>query len=140
MYKRQKVILTPAAERGSGMVKRAEELAKEHGWFLAKQFENPANPEIHMKTTAEEIWEDTNGNLDVFVAGVGTGGTITGVGRVLKKKNPNIKFIAVEPEDSPVISGGEPGPHKIQGIGAGFIPKNLDVDIINEIEQVGNQY
>ena len=92
-----------------------------------------------MKTTAEEIWEDTNGNLDIFVSGVGTGGTITGVGKVLKKKNPDIRFIAVEPEDSPVFSGGQPGPHKIQGIGAGFIPKNLDIEIINNIEKVGNQ-
>ena len=106
---------------------------------MPQQFENPANPEIHMKTTAEEIWEDTNGNLDVLISGVGTGGTITGVGRVLKKKNPKIRFIAVEPEDSPVISGGEPGPHKIQGIGAGFIPKNLDMEIISGIEKVGNQ-
>ena len=135
-----KIELTDAAKGMKGAVARAEEiLSSTPNSIMPQQFENAANPEIHMKTTAEEIWEDTNGNLDVFISGVGTGGTITGVGRVLKKKNPNIKFIAVEPEDSPVISGGEPGPHKIQGIGAGFIPKNLDVSLINGIEKVGNQ-
>lgn len=135
-----KIELTDAAKGMKGAVARAEEILKSTpNSIMPQQFENAANPEIHMKTTAEEIWEDTNGNLDVFISGVGTGGTITGVGRVLKKKNPNIKFIAVEPEDSPVISGGEPGPHKIQGIGAGFIPKNLDVSLINGIEKVGNQ-
>ena len=135
-----KIELTEAAKGMKGAVARAEELLiSTPNSIMPQQFENPANPEIHMKTTAEEIWEDTNGNLDVLISGVGTGGTITGVGRVLKKKNPKIKFIAVEPEDSPVISGGEPGPHKIQGIGAGFIPKNLDMEIINGIEKVGNQ-
>ena len=132
--------LTDAAKGMKGAVARAEELLiSTPNSIMPQQFENPANPEIHMKTTAEEIWEDTNGNLDVLISGVGTGGTITGVGRVLKKKNPKIRFIAVEPEDSPVISGGEPGPHKIQGIGAGFIPKNLDMEIISGIEKVGNQ-
>ena len=135
-----KIELTDAAKGMKGAVARAEELLiSTPNSIMPQQFENPANPEIHMKTTAEEIWEDTDGNLDVFISGVGTGGTITGVGRVLKKKNPKIRFIAVEPEDSPVISGGEPGPHKIQGIGAGFIPKNLDMEIINGIEKVGNQ-
>ena len=135
-----KIELTDAAKGMKGAVARAEELLiSTPNSIMPQQFENPANPEIHMKTTAEEIWEDTNGNLDVLIAGVGTGGTITGVGRVLKKKNPKIRFIAVEPEDSPVISGGEPGPHKIQGIGAGFIPKNLDMEIISGIEKVGNQ-
>ena len=135
-----KIELTDAAKGMKGAVARAEELLiSTPNSIMPQQFENPANPEIHMKTTAEEIWEDTNGNLDVLISGVGTGGTITGVGRVLKKKNPKIRFIAVEPEDSPVISGGEPGPHKIQGIGAGFIPKNLDMQIINGIEKVGIQ-
>ena len=135
-----KIELTDAAKGMKGAVARAEELLiSTPNSIMPQQFENPANPEIHMKTTAEEIWEDTNGNLDVLISGVGTGGTITGVARVLKKKNPKIRFIAVEPEDSPVISGGEPGPHKIQGIGAGFIPKNLDMEIISGIEKVGNQ-
>ena len=132
--------LTEAAKGMKGAIDKAKELLNSiPNSIMPQQFENPANPEIHMKTTAEEIWEDTNGNLDIFVSGVGTGGTITGVGKVLKKKNPDIRFIAVEPEDSPVISGGQPGPHKIQGIGAGFIPKNLDTEIINNIEKVGNQ-
>ena len=132
--------LTEAAKGMKGAIDKAKELLNSiPNSIMPQQFENPANPEIHMKTTAEEIWEDTNGNLDILISGVGTGGTITGVGRVLKKKNPKIRFIAVEPEDSPVISGGEPGPHKIQGIGAGFIPKNLDMEIISGIEKVGNQ-
>ena len=134
-----KVILTPAAEKGSGMVRRAEELAQQHGWFLASQFENPANPAIHEKTTGPEIWEDSGHDIDAIVAGVGTGGTITGVSRYLKQMNPNFKAIAVEPEASPVISGGQPGPHKIQGIGAGFIPGNLDTSLVDEVITVSNE-
>ena len=135
-----KIELTEAALGMKGAVARAEELLDSiPNSIMPQQFENLANPEIHMKTTAEEIWEDTNGKLDVFVSGVGTGGTITGVGRILKNRKKSIKFVAVEPEDSPVISGGKPGPHKIQGIGAGFIPKNLDLEVINKIEKVSNQ-
>jgi cysteine synthase A len=122
-----------------GAIAKAEEIASTtEGAFLPQQFENPANPEIHRKTTAQEIWSDCDGNVDAIVAGVGTGGTITGVAEVLKQRNPNFKAIAVEPADSPVISGEAPGPHKIQGIGAGFIPKNLNVDIIDGIEKVTN--
>ena len=129
-----KIELTDAAKGMKGAVARAEELLiSTPNSIMPQQFENPANPEIHMKTTAEEIWEDTNGNLDVLISGVGTGGTITGVGRVLKK-DPKTRFIAVEPEDSPVISGGEPGPHKIQGIGVGFIPKNLICKLLMELK------
>ncbi|MBX9739197.1 MAG: pyridoxal-phosphate dependent enzyme, partial [Beijerinckiaceae bacterium] len=104
-----------------------------------QQFENPANPEIHRKTTAEEIWNDTNGTVDVLISGVGTGGTITGVGQVLKQRKSGVKIVAVEPEDSPVLSGGQPGPHKIQGIGAGFVPAILDKSVIDEVVTVGNQ-
>ncbi|MGE4170161.1 MAG: cysteine synthase A [Candidatus Margulisiibacteriota bacterium] len=131
--------LTPGHLGMSGAIARAEELAKEHKKaFIPQQFKNPANPEVHRKTTAEEIWRDTDGNIDIFVAGVGTGGTITGVGEVIKARNPKLKVIAVEPKDSPVISGGKPGPHMIQGIGAGFIPDNLNKAIIDEVIQVSN--
>ena len=135
-----KLELTDASKGMKGAVSRAEELlSKIPDAVMPQQFENLANPDIHMRTTAKEIWDDSGGKVDVFVSGVGTGGTMTGVGRALRERNPNITLVAVEPEDSPVISGGEPGPHKIQGIGAGFIPKNLDVEIISEIIKVGNQ-
>ena len=135
-----KLELTDASKGMKGALSRAEELlSKIPDAVIPQQFENLANPDIHMRTTAKEIWDDSGGKVDVFVAGVGTGGTMTGVGRALRERNPNIILVAVEPEDSPVISGGEPGPHKIQGIGAGFIPKNLDVEIISEIIKVGNQ-
>jgi cysteine synthase len=131
--------LTPAARGMSGAIQRAEQLVKEiPDAIIPQQFSNPANPEIHRKTTAEEIFKDCGGKLDYFVAGVGTGGTITGVGEVLKPRIPNLKVIAIEPEDSPVISGGQPGPHKIQGIGAGFIPENLHRDVIDEVLTVSN--
>ncbi|MEG9528744.1 MAG: cysteine synthase A, partial [Hyphomicrobiales bacterium] len=132
--------LTPGAQGMKGAIAKAEELLKEiPGSVMPQQFSNPANPEIHRKTTAEEIWTDTGGQLDAFVAGVGTGGTVTGVGEVLKPRLPNLKVFAVEPEDSPVISGGQPGPHKIQGIGAGFIPDNLHTDILDGVLKVSNQ-
>ncbi len=134
------IVLTPAGLGMSGAVKKAEELAaKNPNGFMPQQFNNPANPQIHRETTAEEIWSDTDGNVDIFVAGVGTGGTLTGCGEVLKKRNKNLKVVAVEPKDSPVLSGGKPGPHKIQGIGAGFVPKVLNVEIIDEIIQVSNE-
>jgi cysteine synthase A len=132
--------LTPGAQGMKGAIAKAEELLKEiPGSVMPQQFSNPANPEIHRKTTAEEIWSDTDGQLDAFVAGVGTGGTVTGVGEVLKPRLPHLKVFAVEPEDSPVISGGQPGPHKIQGIGAGFIPDNLHTDILDGVLKVTNQ-
>ena len=134
------LILTPGAEGMKGAIRRATELAESTpNSFLPQQFKNPANPEIHRKTTAEEIWRDTDGNVDIFVSGTGTGGTITGVGEVLKKRNPTIKIVAVEPADSPVLSGGTPGPHKIQGIGPGFVPDVLNTTIFDEIIKVENE-
>lgn len=134
------LVLTPGAEGMKGAIAKAKELQSQiANSIILQQFENPANPEIHRNTTAEEIWRDTDGSVDIFVAGVGTGGTATGVGEALKAKNPNIKLVVVEPSASPVISGGKPGPHKIQGIGAGFIPVNLNTSIIDEIFKVGNE-
>jgi len=131
------LVLTPGAEGIPGAVSRAEELVKQNpGYFMPQQFKNQANPEIHRLTTAEEIWRDTEGRVDIVVAGVGTGGTITGIAEVLKKRKPGFKVIAVEPADSPVLSGGKPGPHKIQGIGAGFVPDVLRTDLIDEIIRV----
>ncbi|MFO7754029.1 MAG: cysteine synthase A [Desulfobacteraceae bacterium] len=131
------LVLTPAANGMKGALEKAKEIMdKDPGAFMPDQFSNPANPEIHGKTTAEEIWRDTGGEVDIIVSGVGTGGTITGVAGALKKKKPSIQAVAVEPEESPVLSGGTPGPHKIQGIGAGFVPPVLDKTIINEIIQV----
>jgi cysteine synthase A len=134
------LVLTPAAEGMKGATARAVALADEmDNAVIPQQFENPANPEIHEATTAQELWEDTDGGMDVFVAGVGTGGTLTGVGRVWKKRRPATRIVAVEPEDSQVIAGGEPGPHKIQGIGAGFIPGNLDTELVDEVIPIANQ-
>jgi len=134
------LVLTPAAQGMKGAIAKANEIINETpGAVMPQQFENPANPEIHRRTTAEEIWNDTRGEVDIVVSGVGTGGTITGVGEVLKARKPSVRMVAVEPEDSPVLAGGAPGPHKIQGIGAGFIPAILDRSVIDEIIAVGNQ-
>lgn len=133
------IVLTPGPEGMKGAIAKAEELQKENPKaVILQQFVNPSNPAVHRRTTAEEIWRDTDGKIDVFVAGVGTGGTISGVGEVLKKYNPNIKIVAVEPVDSPVLSGGKPGPHKIQGIGAGFIPATYDGSVVDEVLPVSN--
>ncbi len=132
--------LTPAAKGMPGAIARAEEILKENpDAFMPQQFSNEANPEVHRNTTAEEIWKDTNGKVDIVISGVGTGGTLTGTAEALKARKPEFKMIAVEPEDSPVLSGGIPGPHKIQGIGAGFIPDNVNLDIIDEVLQIGNE-
>jgi cysteine synthase A len=134
------LVLTPATLGMKGAIAKANEIVSNTpGAIIPQQFENPANPEIHRRTTAEEIWNDTKGEVDIFVSGVGTGGTITGVGQVLKARKPSVRIVAVEPEDSPVLSGGAPGPHKIQGIGAGFAPAILDRSVIDEIVTVGNQ-
>ncbi|MBE7727886.1 MAG: cysteine synthase A [Enterocloster citroniae] len=133
------LVLTPASKGTKGAIKKANELAEEIGGFVPGQFSNPYNPQAHYDTTGPEIWEDTEGKVDIFVAGVGTGGTITGIGRYLKEKNPNVKIIAMEPAASPVLSDGTPGPHKIQGIGAGFIPDTLDTEIYDEIIAVRDE-
>jgi cysteine synthase A len=134
------VVLTPAGEGMKGAINKANEIVVQHPRaYMPDQFSNPANPEIHRRTTAEEIWRSTDGRVDILVSGVGTGGTITGISEVIKRRNPSFRAIAVEPADSPVLSGGKPGPHKIQGIGAGFIPKVLNTDIIDEIVKVTNE-
>lgn len=133
------IILTPGSEGMSGAVKKAEGLAKsDKRYFILQQFKNPSNPQIHRQTTAEEIWNDTDGKVDILVSGVGTGGTITGIAEVIKKKKPSFRSVAIEPKDSPVLSGGKPGAHKIQGIGAGFVPEILNRKIIDEVIQVSN--
>ena len=127
------LVLTPASEGMKGAVARSEQIAQERGGILARQFANEANPEVHRRTTAEEIWRDTDGKVDIVVAGIGTGGTITGVGQVLKERKPSVQMIAVEPEESPILNGGQPGPHKIQGLGANFVPEILDREIYDEV-------
>lgn len=134
------LVLTPGPDGMKGAIRKAEELAAEMpNSYIPQQFKNPANPAIHRVTTAEEIWRDTDGAVDIFVGGVGTGGTITGVGEVLKKRKPSVQIVAVEPNDSPVLSGGQPGPHKIQGIGAGFVPDILNKNVIDEVFRVKNE-
>jgi cysteine synthase A len=134
------VVLTPGSEAMKGAIKKAKELKEEHGYFEPQQFENPANPRIHELTTGPELVKQFEGKtIDAFLAGVGTGGTLTGVGKVLKEKYPEIQLVAIEPEDSPVLSGGEPGPHKLQGLGAGFVPDTLDTEVYDDIIKVGNE-
>jgi cysteine synthase A len=134
------LVLTPAEGGMTGAIEKANEILKEtENSFMPQQFENPANPQIHRETTAEEIWKDTDGSIDIFIAGVGTGGTITGVGDVLKSRKPSVQIVAVEPSASPVLSGGRPSPHMIQGIGAGFVPDVLNMEFVDEIVQVGNK-
>ena len=130
------LVLTPGSEGMKGAVSKAEAIAAERGAVLARQFANAANPEVHRRTTAQEIWDDTDGTVDIFVAGIGTGGTITGVGQVLREKKPDVQIIAVEPAESPILNGGQPGPHKIQGIGANFVPEILDTSIYDEVIDV----
>ena len=134
------LVLTPAEEGMTGAIEKAGQILKESdGAFMPQQFENDANPQIHRETTAEEVWQDTDGLVDVFVAGVGTGGTITGVGEILKSRKPSVKTVAVEPAASPVLSGGKPGPHMIQGIGAGFVPDIFNVEVVDEVVKIGNE-
>ena len=133
------LVLTPAEQGMTGAINKASEIVEStEGAFMPQQFKNAANPQIHRETTAEEVWADTDGAVDIFVAGVGTGGTITGVGEVLKERKPSVRIVAVEPSDSPVLSGGKPGPHMIQGIGAGFVPDVLNRDVVDEVVQIGN--
>jgi cysteine synthase A len=133
------LVLTPGKEGMPGAIRRAEALAAEHGYLMLQQFENPANAAIHRETTAEEIWADTSGEVDILVAGVGTGGTLTGVTEALRERKPSFSAIAVEPRESPVLGGGDPGSHKIQGIGAGFVPAVLNMELVSEVVQIGEE-